>query len=250
MAADDFGHEMELDAKLLELSDSQTDYFAEWIESGRGSFQAHILDGGGDMVQKPESTNKCACGRYLEDVTFPCFIYNVKSHKVLTLGECCYDRFTKVKPESNVCADCHRPHRNRIGNRCNECRGPRIGFGKYKGKYGYEVLADNADYLWWMGGVTTDDNLKVWIENVQTQHQAKESIDPTVGFGKYKGATMSQLMVDDPPYLLWFRDNVERAPAHVAWIERNLETIRINADDPKFKKSPSRGRGGRGRGGY
>lgn len=63
----------------------------------------------------PNHTDKCICGHHIQK---NCYIqYN---RLILVLGNCCIKRF--VKNSNRTCERCNEPHRNRIVNRCNDCR--------------------------------------------------------------------------------------------------------------------------------
>jgi hypothetical protein len=68
----------------------------------------------GDMPL-PDHESKCVCGH---KITENCYITDGK--ELLVLGMCCIKRF--VPKCTRTCERCGEPHKNRIVNRCNECR--------------------------------------------------------------------------------------------------------------------------------
>jgi len=226
-------NQFQLEACLIEASDNPIDYRVEWIDSGKGEFQSRFYPNG-NIIPRPERTNRCACGLFLEDPDKPCFIYNTQTHRVLTLCDECYETFASNKTESRKCTSCGAVHRNRIGTRCTSCRGPKVGFGKYKGKYISEVLDSDVSYCRWLLGVTTDEKLGPWIQDHLPIPVADE--DLCMPFGKYKDAPLRMLVDDDPKYLLWLRDNATKSPEVVQWIESHLEAINVAADAQKPKR--------------
>lgn len=63
----------------------------------------------------PERSNECVCGHY---IVKNCYITDGK--QVLILGNCCIKKF--IPKNSRTCEKCGNPHKNRIVNRCNNCR--------------------------------------------------------------------------------------------------------------------------------
>jgi len=66
-------------------------------------------------TEHPSYTDKCVCGH---QITENCFITN--GARIIVLGNCCIKRF--IPKSTRTCEECGEPHRNRIVNRCNECR--------------------------------------------------------------------------------------------------------------------------------
>ena len=67
----------------------------------------------------PDFKNVCICGHQISE---NCYIIN-DSNRILTLGNCCIKRF--VPKSGRTCEICGESHRNRIINKCNNCR---VGF--------------------------------------------------------------------------------------------------------------------------
>jgi len=73
----------------------------------------------------PEQADECVCGHHIEE---NCYITD--GIEILILGNCCIKKF--VPKSSRTCEICEKPHKNRIVNRCAECRVGRCdGCGKY-----------------------------------------------------------------------------------------------------------------------
>ena len=64
---------------------------------------------------EPEHTNECVCKHYIEE---NCYITN--GEEILVLGNCCIKKF--LPKSGRTCELCDEPHKNRIVNRCNDCR--------------------------------------------------------------------------------------------------------------------------------
>lgn len=64
----------------------------------------------------PELKSDCICGHSIIE---NCWIIN-NNGLILTLGNCCIKKF--IPKSSRTCEICDEPHKNRIVNRCNECR--------------------------------------------------------------------------------------------------------------------------------
>ena len=65
----------------------------------------------------PSWTNKCVCGH---TITENCYITN--EERFLVLGNCCIKKFIPASTRTCENQNCRKPHKNRIVNRCNECR--------------------------------------------------------------------------------------------------------------------------------
>jgi hypothetical protein len=66
-------------------------------------------------TEMPLHVDKCICGHHIEE---NCFITN--GDRIIVLGNCCIKRF--VPKSTRTCSECGEPHRNRVVDRCNECR--------------------------------------------------------------------------------------------------------------------------------
>jgi len=62
-----------------------------------------------------EWVGECVCGH---EITENCYISN--GDETLILGNCCIKRF--VPKSGRTCELCSKPHKNRIVDRCNDCR--------------------------------------------------------------------------------------------------------------------------------
>jgi hypothetical protein len=74
--------------------------------------------------KQPEAETHCICGHKIRN---NCFITD--GEKFIVLGNCCIKKF--VPKSGRTCEQCGEPHKNRIVNRCNECRN---GLCDYCGK--------------------------------------------------------------------------------------------------------------------
>ena len=63
----------------------------------------------------PDLVNECVCGHHIEE---NCYITD--GEQILVLGNCCIKKF--ITKSSRTCEKCEEPHKNRIVNRCNDCR--------------------------------------------------------------------------------------------------------------------------------
>lgn len=63
----------------------------------------------------PDRVNKCLCRHPIVE---NCYITDGK--EILVLGNCCIKRF--VPKCTRTCERCGEPHKNRVVNRCNDCR--------------------------------------------------------------------------------------------------------------------------------
>lgn len=66
-------------------------------------------------TELPEHVDKCICDHHISE---NCFITN--GERIIVLGNCCIKRF--VPKSGRTCSECGEPHKNRVVNRCNECR--------------------------------------------------------------------------------------------------------------------------------
>lgn len=65
----------------------------------------------------PTHQEKCICGHKIVE---QCYITN--GERFIVLGNCCIKRFIPKELSGRTCSTCHKPHKNRIVNRCNVCR--------------------------------------------------------------------------------------------------------------------------------
>jgi len=63
----------------------------------------------------PEPTDECVCGHHIAE---NCYITD--GERILILGICCIKKF--IPKNTRTCEKCEEPHKNRIVNRCNNCR--------------------------------------------------------------------------------------------------------------------------------
>jgi hypothetical protein len=63
----------------------------------------------------PIKQNKCVCGHHIEE---NCYITD--GTQILVLGNCCIKKF--IPNSSRTCEKCGEPHKNRLVNRCHNCR--------------------------------------------------------------------------------------------------------------------------------
>ena len=68
----------------------------------------------GNMSLPPHETH-CVCNH---KITENCYITDGKD--ILVLGMCCIKKF--IPKSTRTCEKCGKPHKNRVVNRCNECR--------------------------------------------------------------------------------------------------------------------------------
>ena len=66
----------------------------------------------------PEFEDKCLCNTNIKK---NCYVYNKTTKHIIILGSCCIKKFCKYGIKQ-TCDLCNKPHKNRIGNKCNECR--------------------------------------------------------------------------------------------------------------------------------
>jgi hypothetical protein len=91
----------------------------DWIYCG-GNYEAHehyyhlVFP---KSKKLPEFSSECVCGHKIEK---NCYICDDKKSKILVLGMCCIKKF--INNWSRTCEDCKQPHKNRIINKCNDCR--------------------------------------------------------------------------------------------------------------------------------
>lgn len=65
----------------------------------------------------PEHASSCVCGHKIKE---NCYILNIDDNRLLTLGSCCIKKF--IPESTKTCNVCGASHKNRIVDRCNDCR--------------------------------------------------------------------------------------------------------------------------------
>ena len=118
----------------------------------------------------PELKNECICDHHIQE---NCYIIN-NSGLILTIGNCCIKKF--ILKKYRTCEICECPHKNRIVNKCNDCRNKEyektIKFGKYKGETYENIFIKDVNYIRWL--LTQDwfnkkDYIKELLKNSFTQ---------------------------------------------------------------------------------
>jgi hypothetical protein len=66
-------------------------------------------------IDLPKKISECVCGHHIEE---NCYITDGK--QILVLGNCCIKKF--IPKSSRTCEKCGEPHKNRVVNKCNDCR--------------------------------------------------------------------------------------------------------------------------------
>ncbi len=128
----------------------------------------------------PAEKEICICGH---KITENCYIIN-DSKRILTLGSCCIKRF--IPKSSRTCEICGEPHRNRIINKCNDCR---VGFCDKCNK------ECNKKYKLCWDCFTNHDDLEETDDSSDS--------DKIINFGKYKGKKYKNILDKDMKYLYW-----------------------------------------------
>ena len=85
--------------------ESGKEKFQKWRDSNKFEREHSIVD-------------KCVCGY---PIKHHYYIYSKKENRVRVVGNDCVKKFVPTG-KSNTCDKCGQPHRNRVVNRCNECR--------------------------------------------------------------------------------------------------------------------------------
>ena len=67
--------------------------------------------------EPPEWTDRCVCNHEIKE---NCYIASADESRFLVLGNCCIRKF--MKKRTRTCDICGEAHRNRVVNRCNDCR--------------------------------------------------------------------------------------------------------------------------------
>jgi len=65
----------------------------------------------------PPHLKNCECG---EEIRYNCWIFNKETREIKVVGGVCIKQFTNNM--LRVCDECGEPHKNRVINKCNECR--------------------------------------------------------------------------------------------------------------------------------
>lgn len=94
---------------------------ADWVYAG-GDFDSHLkyweifARSKNFPAKKPKFRKKCICGQELKR---NCWIYNEDENLIKVIGSECINKFLDKRRTCSICGD---EHRNRIVNRCNDCR--------------------------------------------------------------------------------------------------------------------------------
>jgi hypothetical protein len=72
-----------------------------------------------EYFEQPKKVDKCICQHIIKE---NCYITNKDNTCILVLGNCCIKHFLPEGKSGRTCQDCGAIHKNRIVNRCNNCR--------------------------------------------------------------------------------------------------------------------------------
>lgn len=105
--------------KGLKEYDLTIDDIKDWTFCGGTDTEAHKKYYGVCFPKHrfPPSVDTCVCG---VKIMRNCYIKNKQNH-ILILGSCCIKRFISAGIKK-TCSVCNAIHRNRIVNKCNNCR--------------------------------------------------------------------------------------------------------------------------------
>ncbi len=70
-------------------------------------------------AEQPYHHDNCVCSHHIYE---NCYICNREGTRILVLGNCCIKKFMPKDKSGRTCSECGKPHRNRVVDRCNECR--------------------------------------------------------------------------------------------------------------------------------
>lgn len=186
--------------ELALLSNNPDDYVNEWRYAG-GERNSHY---NWFKIRYPNTSlpiyqDECICSKDIEE---NCYIENIIDGRFVVVGNCCIKRFLPKEKSGRTCLDCNKPHRNRKNPWCNDCRGGKIFFGKYEGRFFREVFEEDLEYcqnvLDEPGQYDFKDFLKV--RGMKPSPTSKLSI---MTIGKHKGKSFESIFKGDKSYVKW-----------------------------------------------
>ena len=111
----------------------------------------------------PEYSLTCLCNT---NITNNYYVTNNKKEIILVMGKCCIKQFVKTGTKL-LCEICNEPHKNRLQNRCNECKNKNLCIDCKKAttdhknfKYCFECYSKNNSYIGKCIGCKNDINKK------------------------------------------------------------------------------------------
>jgi len=115
-----------------------------------------------------------------------------------------------------------------------------MSFGKHRGRLISEIAEEDPSYLKWLLGQTEDpDSSSRLLEVAEYVREYFPEVEDAavVGFGKYKGMSVSQLVKEDPDYCSWIlataakEDSGNRGFLEVAeWLKDNHPELQAPKD--------------------
>lgn len=102
--------------KVQELLNTGFVYAGGDFDSHKNYWPIFARSYGLSVDKLPKFKSKCVCG---EEITRNCWVYNPKTRRMKVIGSDCIKKFGL---EGRKCSVCNVVHRNRLVNRCNDCR--------------------------------------------------------------------------------------------------------------------------------
>lgn len=139
-----------------------------------------------------------------------CFIKNIKTGKIYTIGIECIKKFTN---NNRQCEKCYAKHRNSKDNFCKKCRVEKAKLLKLKENLKKEILENvnmrveikrKKEYI--IENNKRLEKLKEFEkeENKRLKQLKKERLEnKLVNFGKYAEKTIKYLFDNDKKYVMW-----------------------------------------------
>lgn len=109
---------MQYDLTISEINNSGWKYCGGDDAAGKAHVNYFRLIFGVSPEEVPiGKEDSCICGQHIVRNFYIC---DGKEEEILVLGSECINKF--IANNKRICELCNSPHRNRIVNRCNDCR--------------------------------------------------------------------------------------------------------------------------------
>ena len=101
---------------LAEYGLTYEDVKQNWKYAGGDSrHHENYYDMAFSHLEQPDHTDRCVCEHLIRE---NCYITD--GTDMIVVGNCCIKKF--INKAGRTCDECGEPHKNRIVNRCNNCR--------------------------------------------------------------------------------------------------------------------------------
>ena len=161
--------------KLLDKLGDLTEYeymgsYTNKFNDKKNNYMIKMEESG---IEYPPLSGVCECTHWIKQ---NCYIRNIKTNKILIVGDCCIKHF-KIKKKCsnckcehrrtkfNICVDCEKKEKkdiDKFNKYINSLRHKKIEFGQYKGESLGDIFKKDSSYVNWCFRKYEETNDKIF----------------------------------------------------------------------------------------